>query len=437
VTIVAVTVLLLAWLVVVVTAAAALRRRRLLTPEASRKAVHSSLGITAAAFPWLFGDRLGPVWALSGLALAALVALRRYPPLRQRLGAVLHDVERGSWGDLLFPLAIALCWTLAPGDPLRFSLPLLVLAVADALAALVGRGYGHLAYSSSGGHKTWEGSLAFALVTFLLAEVPLLLGSPRSRAACLLVALNLALLLTLVEALAWQGGDNLLIPLAGLLALDHWITLPVPALALHSVALLLLALACWAVRRWTTLDDAAVLACGVIAYLSWALAGGLALLAPWTVFLLYGRLYPPEAPEHGHRALIPLAVAAPAVAWLVLAGRWITADRAIVGAASVYASQLACLGLVYGRHRLRPARWGRLALGSWVLATVLVLLPTLLLGGGSVPVQPVLLATGGSLVALLAFGFTQPCGGAFPLQPGRWLRQSVLVGLGSVPLWLA
>lgn len=426
--------LLVSWLALVVAASAALRRRGALTPEGARKAVHCSLGITAAAFPWLFGAQLAPVWALCALALAALLALRRLPSLRQRLGSALHDVERGSWGDLLFPLAIALCWTLAPGDPLRFSLPLLVLAVADSLAALVGRGYGHLAYSSAGAHKTWEGSLAFALVTFLLVEVPLLLGTSLSRGACLLVALDLALLLMLVEALAWQGGDNLLIPLAGLLALDQWLPLPVPDLALHSVALLLLALACWAARRWTTLDDAAVLACGVIAYLSWGLAGGLALLAPWTVFLLYGRLYPPDAPEHGHMALIPLTIAAPALAWLLVSGRGVPPGRAILAAASIYATQLACLGLVYGRHRLRPASWGRLALGSWSLATMLVLLPTFLLCGPSAGLPTVLPAAFGSLAALLAFGFTQPCGPAFPIRPGRWLRQSLLAGLGSVPL---
>jgi phytol kinase len=122
---------------VALAAAAALRRSGLLGPELARKAVHVALGLVVAAFPWLFAQRW-PVWPLAGLAFAALLALRVVPGLRRRVGGALHDVERVSWGDLCFPLAVALVWTLAPADPLRYSLPLLVLAVGDATAALVG-----------------------------------------------------------------------------------------------------------------------------------------------------------------------------------------------------------------------------------------------------------------------------------------------------------
>jgi phytol kinase len=343
-------------------------------------------------------------------------------------------VERSSWGDLFFPLAAALAWTLAPGDWLRFSLPMLVLALADAMAALVGCSYGRLTYSSTGQPKTWEGSLAFALVTFLVVEIPLLLGTDLERASALLIALNLAVLLMLVEALAWEGSDNLLIPLTGLLALDRWLGLPLAALQATTVALLLMALACWAARRWTTLDDAAVLACGVIGYLTWALAGMAALLAPWTLFLLYGRLYPPLAPEHSHAALIPIAIAAPSLAWLWLAAK-VPAGLGLVAAAGAYTTHLAAIGLMHGLYRSPGHSWLGLALRCWALAQVLVLLPTLLLAGVAL-VPPAGMAALGSLLGLLLFGLWQPRPALFPVQTARWLRQSLLAAVGSAAVLL-
>lgn len=431
-------VLLTLWLALVLVGVAGLRRRGLLAPELARKSVHAVLGLTAAALPWVFGTALPPVWLLCGLALLALLALRLWRPLRQGLGGALHDVGRRSAGDLLFPLTVALCWTLAPGDPLRFSLPMVVLALADALAALVGQNYGRQAFVSSGSRKTWEGSLAFALVTFLLLQVPLLLGTGLDRATCLLIALNLAVLLMLVEALAWQGSDNLLVPLVGLLALDHGLELPTAALGLQTAVLLLLALGCWAARRWTTLDDGAVLACGVIGFLSWELAGPVALLAPLAVFLTYGRLYPPRAPEHGHGALIPLLLALPALAWLLGLPRLGSAPLALVAAASCHAGQLAGIGLVHARHTRPGQPWGRRVLGSWIQAEGLAVLPTLLVLLRMGPAQTLLpllaaalLGGLGVLAGVLAFGLWQPVGPVFPSHLGRWLRQSLLVAAGS------
>lgn len=415
-------------LVLLLATASRLRRVGWLGAEASRKLVHSGIGLTAAAFPALF-HAIWPVWLLSALAVAMLLAVRHQPALRRLLAGGLHDVERSTWGDLFFPLAAALAWTLAPGDWLRFSLPMLVLALADALAALVGRSYGRLTYSSTGQPKTWEGSLAFALVTFLVVEIPLLLGTSNDRASVLLIALNLAMLLMLVEALAWEGSDNLLIPLAGLLALDHWLDLPLAELQATTVALLVLALACWAARRWTTLEDAAVLACGVIGYLTWALAGMPGLLAPWTLFLAYGRLYPPLTPEHSHGPLIPIAIAAPSLGWLWLAPE-MPAGLGLVAAAGAYSTQMAAIGLVHGLHRRSGGRWFGLALRSWAVAQVLMLLPTQLLAG-----QTGWAATGvaslGSLVGLVLFGLWQPVPALFPVETARWLRQSLLAALGS------
>lgn len=412
-----------------------LRRRGVLGPEGSRKLAHVGLGIAAALFPWLFDSRW-PVWVLAALALVALLAVRGFPPLRSRFGGALLGVERYSWGDLLFPVGVAVAWSLAPADRLRFTLPVLVLALADALAAIIGSRYGRLAYSSAGGRKTWEGSLVFALVTFLLVLVPLLLFTPTGRAESLLIAFDMALFLMLVEALAWNGADNLLIPVAGLLLLDAWLTAGVGPLLAAAGGLLVMACACWCWRRWSTLDDAAVLACGVLGYLTLAIGGWPWLPAPCTVFLVYGRLYPPAAPERGHRAAIPILVAAPAFWWLLVDRAHPDPLRWVVAAAGVYATHLAAIGLLHAAYQ-HDARSGPFAvLRTWSLAVVLVLLPCLsLLGPGAL--SAVLLSSAGSLAALILFFQWQPRPALFPVDDRRWLRQSLLALAGSSLVLLA
>ena len=57
--------------------------------------------------------------------------------------------------------------------------------------------------------------------------------------------------------------------------------------------------------------------------------------------------------------------------------------------------------------------------------------PTLLVVGHAVPLLQALVAGLGVLIAVVRFGFWQPAGPVFPAQPGRWLRQTLLVAAGS------
>ena len=114
--------------------AALARRLGWLSGEVARKSVHIQLGFIIASFPWLFTERW-PVWCLAGIAVIALAGVRWLPWLRATVGGSLHEVERTSWGEFCFPIAAAVAWSLMPGDWIRFSLPILVLAVSDAVAA--------------------------------------------------------------------------------------------------------------------------------------------------------------------------------------------------------------------------------------------------------------------------------------------------------------
>ena len=116
-------------------------------PEILRKLMHVFMGLVTASFPWLF-DAAWPVLVLAVGSIVVLLVVRSGAALTQSVRGVLHGVERTSWGELLFPLSVALVFVLADGDPLLYSVPILILALADAVAALIGIRYGQIRFST-------------------------------------------------------------------------------------------------------------------------------------------------------------------------------------------------------------------------------------------------------------------------------------------------
>jgi phytol kinase len=192
---------------------------RKLAPETSRKLFHLGGGLTTLALPWMFAD-VWPVVLLTAITVPTLLALKYVRRLRNGLGDVLYGVTRPSLGEVYFPLSACLLFVLAHDRPLLYIVPLLLLTLADPAAAIIGSRYGSLQYVTRDGHKSLEGSLAFFIVSFLGTSGALLLGAPTADVAAPGVALTLALLLTLVEAISWRGLDNLLIPVTGFIFLE-------------------------------------------------------------------------------------------------------------------------------------------------------------------------------------------------------------------------
>lgn len=268
-------------------------------PELVRKLLHIPMGLMTLSFPWLF-ETVQSVLLVGGLAIATLLALRYYPPLASRFGQVLGGVKRRSLGEIYFPLSVMLLFGLTPHQPLLFCIPILILTLADAVAALIGTYYGHYRYTATEGQKSAEGSIGFFTVTFLSVHIPLLLFSSTGRAESLLIALILGLLVMLLEAIAWQGLDNLLIPLGSFLLLTTYVEMDVAALGIRLTVLLGLSLLVWGWHDRTTLNDSALLGAILVGYFCWAIGGWPWLVAPLTLlisypFLIY-RVFPLQAP---------------------------------------------------------------------------------------------------------------------------------------------
>jgi len=206
-------------------------RWRPLSAELSRKLFHIGGGLTTLSFPWIFSSAW-PVILLALVTIPALLALKYMHAFKGNLGAVLYRVDRASLGELYFPLSVCLLFVCAHAQTLLFLTPVLILTLADPAAAAIGCRYGQLRYTIVKGRKSVEGSAAFFLVAFVCILYPLLILSPTGLGEAALIASLVGLLATLTEAVAWEGLDNLFIPIFTALLLAGLLQLNLPFLLL-------------------------------------------------------------------------------------------------------------------------------------------------------------------------------------------------------------
>jgi len=186
--------------------------------EQSRKAAHVGSGLLACSFPWVFESALTVAILTGGFAALVLVA-KKYGQLQG-----VHGVDRESHGAAVFPLVIALLFWITHGDPLLFSIPILVLTVSDTAAALIGKGYGTKHFRALGEQRSVEGSLAFFTVTFVAVHIPLLLSDTTPRLESVIIAILVAVFATCIEAISVRGLDNLFIPLVVSFSLHNFMS---------------------------------------------------------------------------------------------------------------------------------------------------------------------------------------------------------------------
>jgi phytol kinase len=430
-------------------------------PELVRKLLHIPMGLITLSFPWLFDETL-PVLVLAGIAIVWLLALRLYKPLATRLGSVLGDVGRRSLGEIYFPIAVGLLFLLSQGDPLLFCIPMLILTLADAVAAVIGVRYGQFHYTTTDGHKSAEGSISFFTITFLSVHIPLLLLTDTGRAETLLIGLILALLVMLIEAIAWQGLDNLFIPLGGFILLRLYLEMDAAMLLVRLIVTLILVIfaLCW--RQRTTLNDSALLGAAFVGYLSWTLGGWRWLLAPAILFLTYPLLiswikqreipfspeerqampwiplesdpkYPNAHWERIHNIYAVLSVAAAGLLWLFLFGAFDRPEFLYPYTLS-FAANLAIIGIA----GLSPLNYWQpsnlVLLVTYILkGWLLMFAPLLLLQGLSRPsISGVMVSLVGTALPAIAYYLTQPTLRKRPTDTLNWLFRTGYTTIGSL-----
>jgi phytol kinase len=237
--------------------------------EWTRKLVHAGGGVTALAIPLVIESHWVVLVLAAGMGAVFLIsrALGWLPSL--------HAVERRTRGVEYYPVSVYLLFLLTPGRPWMYVSCLLVLALADALAALVGKRFGRLQYEVDGNRKSLEGSAAFFGVTLAVIAVPILLWLDPAippPGNVLLAAVLAALLATGFEAIALDGRDNLWLPLGVCIVLTKLFRQPTEELVSQNIAFLgitlAIALACTFVRSFNV---GATLVFLLATYAAWSL----------------------------------------------------------------------------------------------------------------------------------------------------------------------
>ncbi len=295
-------------------------QQRLQNPELIRKILHVVMGLITLSFPWVFKDAW-PVVSLSIISSVFIAALKS-SKLKEWQSVICAN-GRQSIGEICFPLAVGLTFLLARGDVLLYTIPIAILTFADAASAIVGQRLGNKTYGTNDGTKSIEGSCAFAMVAFVCTylSIAFAIPGPSGQITAVCVALILAILSMMFEAIAWKGLDNLFIPLGAFLVLKTHLHLPATQVVINFMILLVVSAAIITLRRFSTLNGSGLIASALFSYYALSVGGPMWALMPITLFLFYRYLLPTrfQKIENIHSVIGVLSVSSVAVLWLLLA----------------------------------------------------------------------------------------------------------------------
>ncbi len=406
-------------------------------PELVRKLFHLSGGLFGLPVPWIFNDRK-PVLLLALIVASAFIAMRFIGRVRTGVGQVLFAVERESIGELCYIASMVLLFWLSRGDKLLYAVPLLMLALADTAAALVGEEYGKLQIRAAGGPKSIEGAIAFFFVAFVCVHVPVLLWGYTGRAESLLIAVNLSIMVMLAEAAAWWGLDNLIVPLWGYLLLKSQIGMNTAALISDLAFVLSLGIIMWSWRNRTTLADDTLFGAALWGYVVWSVGGWRWALPPLIQLLSYATItmQSPQKQLPMFRFPVVLAQIAGSVFWL-LVYRESGEQSFFYPFVSCYAANVAIIALVRHKFATPNVHWFH-ALSANALKGMIVGVPSILMVDGLMmkaflELSVCLIAV---VVATALFYWLQPSLSTFPVDRPRWIRQALIVAASSAIMLL-
>ena len=403
--------------------------------ESVRKMFHVGSGLLTLAFPFLFVD-LWPVLILTGLSASLVGAIQFVPAIRRQLGSVLGGERRMTFGELTFPVSVAIVFWIARGHtPLLYCIPILVLSLADATGALVGKRFGRHKYT--GASKSLEGSIAFVVVAFACVAIPLEIWGGIGHRETILIAITLALLVMLLEGSAWQGLDNLFIPIGGCLILRVWLGLGVEGLVARFLVTVALVAVVLVFRRRTTLEDDSLLAAAFFCYVTWALVGNDWLVAPAIAFIGFAWMSPPT-PRNSvriHDVPAVLSVWLVAIAWVALAHRE-GGPALLYPYTIVFAAHLAMFGTSRRAGDFPSRGVAELAVVAILRSWLMMFVPFVaMLGATTVNIGLAVGAIAPIALAVLLFVRTQPGIRDTPITRARWIRQAASAAIGSAAGW--
>ncbi|MBN2634662.1 MAG: phosphatidate cytidylyltransferase [Prolixibacteraceae bacterium] len=187
--------------------------------EITRKFAHFSSVLATVPFPYIFPSH----WYILMLALLFTAVL--FITQDGFLLRSIHDIERKSIGSYLLPMSIYITFFFSEvfDNKFLYILPVLILAVCDPMAAILGiniKTYnGRIKIFGKKLNKTRLGTGSFLMLSFIISLIALYFHRHTFDLKTFLLALSVAVATTIGELVSWRGSDNLTIPLSAVLIL--------------------------------------------------------------------------------------------------------------------------------------------------------------------------------------------------------------------------
>jgi phytol kinase len=182
-------------------------------PELTRKIVHIGSGNVILLAWWLQIE----TWVIIAAAIiAAIIALISYvTPILPSI----NSVGRKSLGTLFYAISIGVLAYLFWDDfPQYTAIGILIMAWGDGMAAIIGQRFGKHTYRLGQNTKSWEGSLAMAIASFVIT-ISILWFVRGDGWQTWATASTISLVATILEAFSQLGIDNLTVPIVSALLL--------------------------------------------------------------------------------------------------------------------------------------------------------------------------------------------------------------------------
>jgi phytol kinase len=198
------------------------RANKLVSGERARKLIHIMVGLWGAWLPLWLGWR--SIQLLGFMLIVGVYVSSRYKWFKS-----IHSVSRSTIGEYLFPVAIILLATFFQNQ-LWFASGMLMMGVADGMAAVIGTRYGKkTVFRVFGQKKSWHGTatffvLSFAIIlwAFTIQNAPLAEFIQSITLINISVSLVFAVGLTGFELIGIKGLDNITVPLITALGLKFF-----------------------------------------------------------------------------------------------------------------------------------------------------------------------------------------------------------------------
>ena len=191
-------------------------RKKIWSTHANRIIIHITVGIAVSLTPHIFTTSLQPA------LLALIFFLINLISYKNKMLNSFHSIGRVSYGTIFFPLSFLLIAIPFWDYPIHITISLMLLAIADPIAAIVGENINRpVSYTILTDKKTVQGSAAMficsMIIIFILSNY---FFHDWNLDFQIVAAICIGLAVTMAEAISYKGSDNLTIPIIAFLFIE-------------------------------------------------------------------------------------------------------------------------------------------------------------------------------------------------------------------------